>query len=107
MQLYQKAGGTYDCVPKSLTTRYCENGKSMFQCLRKEKKELFKKPTRLECMMQDYPKVLPQGAKVGFSSAPAFLCYSPCKNNSNDAAVSIANGIPAGSAYTGEELLII
>jgi hypothetical protein len=42
MQLYQKAGGTYDCVPKSLTSRYCENGKSMFQCLSKEKKELFK-----------------------------------------------------------------
>ena len=42
MQLYEKAGGTYDCVPKSLTTKYHENGKSMFQCISKEKKELFK-----------------------------------------------------------------
>lgn len=42
MQLYQKAGGTYQYVPTSLTTRYCEQGKSMFQCLSKEKKELFK-----------------------------------------------------------------
>lgn len=42
IQLYQKAGGTYQYVPNSLTTRYCEQGKSMFQCLSKEKKELFK-----------------------------------------------------------------
>lgn len=42
LQLYQQAGGTYNCVPKSLTTRYREQGKSMFQCLSKEKKELFK-----------------------------------------------------------------
>ena len=26
----------------------------------------FKKPTRLECMMQDYAKVLPADAEVGF-----------------------------------------
>lgn len=42
MQLYQKAGGKYQYVPKSLTSRYCENGKTMFQCLSKEKRELFK-----------------------------------------------------------------
>lgn len=41
LQLYQEAGGTYEFVPKSLTTRYLENGKSMFQCLTKEKRELF------------------------------------------------------------------
>jgi UDP-sugar pyrophosphorylase len=65
-------------------------------------KEKFKKPTRLECMMQDYPKLLPQGAKVGFTSAPAWLCYSPCKNNSTDAAQAAKDGIPAASAYTSE-----
>jgi hypothetical protein len=42
MQLYEKAGGTYAYVPTSLTTRYCEQGKTMFQCLAKEKRELFK-----------------------------------------------------------------
>lgn len=42
IQLYEKAGGTYQYLPKSLTTRYLENGRSMFQCLSKEKKELFK-----------------------------------------------------------------
>jgi hypothetical protein len=29
-------------------------------------KTAFKSSTRLECMMQDYPKALPAGAKVGF-----------------------------------------
>lgn len=42
MQLYDKAGGTYKHVPKSLLTRYRENGYCMFDCLSKEKKELFK-----------------------------------------------------------------
>ena len=28
----------------------------------------FKKPTRLECMMQDYPKALPATATVGFTT---------------------------------------
>lgn len=64
-------------------------------------KSTFKKPTRLECMMQDYPKVL-KGGKVGFTTAPAWICYSPCKNNTADAAASIASGVPAASAYTAE-----
>jgi len=42
MQLYEKAGGNYPHVPRSLSTRYLENGRSMFQCLSKEKRELFK-----------------------------------------------------------------
>ena len=65
-------------------------------------KTRFKKPTRLECMMQDYPKELPPSANVGFTSAPAWLCYSPCKNNSVDAAASVAAGVPAGSPITAE-----
>jgi hypothetical protein len=28
----------------------------------------FKKPTRLECMMQDYPKALPEGEVAGFTT---------------------------------------
>ena len=31
-------------------------------------KTVFKSSTRLECMMQDFPKALPQGAKVGFTT---------------------------------------
>jgi len=32
-----------------------------------ETKSRFKKPTRLECMMQDLPKLLPDDASVGFT----------------------------------------
>ena len=54
-------------------------------------------------MMQDYPKVLlERSAQVGFSTAPAWICYSPCKNNAKDAAASAAQGVPAGSAWTAE-----
>lgn len=53
-------------------------------------------------MMQDYPKILPPSANVGYTQAPAWLCYSPCKNNATDAAASIAQGVPAGAAWTAE-----
>jgi hypothetical protein len=42
MQLYQKAGGAYQYVPKSLTSRYCENKTQMFNQLDTAKRELFK-----------------------------------------------------------------
>ncbi len=65
-------------------------------------KNVFKKPTRLECMMQDYPKILKSSSKVGFTLLPSWFCYSPCKNNSNDAVVAAAIGIPPSCAYTAE-----
>lgn len=65
-------------------------------------KTKFKKPTRLECMMQDYPKVLSSEAKVGFTLAPAWLCYSPCKNNGQDAMQSARMGIPPSCAFSSE-----
>jgi UDP-sugar pyrophosphorylase len=68
-----------------------------------ESKTVFKKPTRLECMMQDYPRLLDgTTSKVGFTMAPSWICYSPCKNNAADAAASISSGVPAASALTAE-----
>lgn len=73
-----------------------------------KEKRMFKKPTRLECMMQDFPKLLLAHSdtelmeRVGFTQAPAWLVYSPAKNNMKDAAVSVAQGIPAASPYTAE-----
>lgn len=49
-------------------------------------KTTFKKPARLECMMQDYPKVLGKGENVGFTSVDAWISFSPCKNATADAA---------------------
>jgi hypothetical protein len=42
MQLYKKAGGTYQYVPNSLVTRYREKNTEMFKQLDSAKKELFK-----------------------------------------------------------------
>lgn len=42
MQLYEKAGGTYQYVPNSLITRYREKKTEMFKQLDPAKKELFK-----------------------------------------------------------------
>ena len=36
-------------------------------------KTSFKSLTRLECMMQDYPKTLPPSARVGFTVIYSFL----------------------------------
>ncbi|KAL9261327.1 UDP-sugar pyrophosphorylase-like protein [Drosera capensis] len=49
-------------------------------------KTSFKSSTRLECMMQDYPKTLPPTARVGFTVMDAWLAYAPVKNNPEDAA---------------------
>jgi len=45
-------------------------------------KTVFKKPTRLECMMQDFPKLLSgESAKsVGFSQFPRWTAFSAVKN---------------------------
>jgi hypothetical protein len=42
LQLYLKAGGTYQYVPKSLYTRYCENNTTMFKQLTPSQKAKFK-----------------------------------------------------------------
>ncbi|CAK7346901.1 unnamed protein product [Dovyalis caffra] len=61
----------------------------------------FKSSTRLECMMQDYPRTLPPSAKVGFTVMDTWLAYSPVKNNPEDAA-KVPKGNPYHSATSGE-----
>jgi UDP-sugar pyrophosphorylase len=67
-------------------------------------KNVFKKPTRLECMMQDYPKLLvgDAGAKVGFTQMERFICFSAVKNNPKDALDKLKGSGFAESASTGE-----
>lgn len=69
-----------------------------------DSKTKFKSPTRLECMMQDYPKALGSSSRVGFSTSPAWFCYSPVKNNPRDAALAVENSggtLPPSSAISG------
>ena len=69
-----------------------------------ETKTVFKKPTRLECMMQDFPTVLEkeETQKVGFTQVAAELCFSPVKNSVEDGVKLQEKGIAAGTAATGE-----
>ncbi|KAG5067506.1 hypothetical protein GLYMA_04G245100v4 [Glycine max] len=64
-------------------------------------KTSFKSSTRLECMMQDYPKTLPPSARVGFTVMETWLAYAPVKNNAEDAA-KVPKGNPYHSATSGE-----
>ncbi|KAK1409953.1 hypothetical protein QVD17_36484 [Tagetes erecta] len=61
----------------------------------------FKSSTRLECMMQDYPKTLSPSARVGFTVTETWLAYAPVKNNPEDAA-KVPKGNPYHSATSGE-----
>lgn len=63
----------------------------------------FKSSTRLECMMQDYPKMLPSSAKVGFTIInQVWATYSPVKNSVAEARAKVAAGGPSHSATAGE-----
>jgi len=68
-----------------------------------ERRTVFKKSTRLECMMQDFPKSLPSSARVGFTTInQVWAAYSPVKNNAADAAAKAQTGNPPHSATSGE-----
>lgn len=62
----------------------------------------FKSPTRLECMMQDYPKLLAPDATIGFSRFERWLCFSAVKNALSDAAAKFDKGLPPEGAGSGE-----
>lgn len=68
------------------------------------KKTVFKKPTRLECMMQDFPTTLAgdETSRVGFTSLASDLCFSPVKNTMADGVALQTKGSPPGTAATGE-----
>lgn len=83
-----KSGGM---IPEFVNPKYADASK-----------EVFKKPTRLECMMQDYPKLLGPEAKVGFTNFERWVCFSAVKNNIVDAAAKAEKGLPAECAGTGE-----
>jgi UDP-sugar pyrophosphorylase len=62
----------------------------------------FKKPTRLETLMQDLPKLFTAGQRVGVSVFARSWCFSPNKNKLEDAAAKHAAGGPPESAASAE-----
>jgi UDP-sugar pyrophosphorylase len=65
-------------------------------------KTKFKTPTRLECMMQEFPKLFPKGSKVGFTRFERWMCFSTVKNNVIDGATKSASGIAPETASSAE-----
>ena len=61
----------------------------------------FKAPTRLECMMQDHPKVLGSDARVGFVTLPV-CAFSPVKNSIEAGVGKAQAGLPPQCALSGE-----
>jgi len=63
----------------------------------------FKKATRLECMMQDYAKVLPAGqARVGFTTSENWIGYSPAKNSISEGLAKLKSGVDPMTPATAE-----
>eukprot|EP00929_Paragymnodinium_shiwhaense_P092115 TRINITY_DN5199_c0_g2_i6.p1 TRINITY_DN5199_c0_g2~~TRINITY_DN5199_c0_g2_i6.p1 ORF type:complete len:488 (+),score=139.29 TRINITY_DN5199_c0_g2_i6:40-1503(+) len=65
-------------------------------------KTKFKSSTRLECMMQDFPKELPSEAQVGFTMFDTWCSYSPVKNSPETAVQKWKDGNHPQSGVTGE-----
>lgn len=67
-------------------------------------RDAFKSPTRLECMMQDYPADLPPTAKVGFTVVKQiWAIYTPVKNALDAARAKAAAGDPSHGAAEAEK----
>lgn len=62
----------------------------------------FKKPARLETMMQDLPKLFIEGEKVGVTIFDRSWCFSACKNNLAEAAAKVVAKGPPESASSAE-----
>ena len=62
----------------------------------------FKKPARLETMMQELPKLFVSGEKVGVTIFDRVWCFSACKNNLVEAAEKAAKNGPPESASSAE-----
>ena len=90
-QYYKVLERTKGAMPEFVNPKYAD-----------ETKTKFKKPTRLECMMQDFPTVLTSEEAVGFTSVAADMCFSPVKNATNDGVALQSKGTHPGVAASGE-----
>ena len=72
-----------------------------------ETRTKFKSPTRLECLMQDLPKLLKNGENVGFTSFERWFCFSACKNKLKDACTKLKKNQSPESAFSIEQDIFI
>mmetsp|Transcript_8408 Transcript_8408/g.29721 ORF Transcript_8408/g.29721 Transcript_8408/m.29721 type:complete len:462 (+) Transcript_8408:86-1471(+) len=74
---------TQGAVPEFVNAKYADAERSDFV-----------KPARMECMMQDFSRTLPPDKRVGFTTLPQWLSYSPVKNDSDAASALRGSGAP-------------
>ena len=82
---------TQGLVPEFVNPKYVDDSRTTF-----------KSPTRLECLMQDVPKLIKHGEKVGYTYFDRWFCFSACKNNLKDAIKKLKNNEAGESAFTVE-----
>ena len=78
-------------VPEFINPKYADDTRSAF-----------KTPARLECMMQDFPKHMPQKARIGYCCLPRWACFSPVKRDS-DSAIAEAKKTGYGESFFSME----
>ena len=97
LDVYLKAlDKTKGLIPEFVNPKYADEAKTKF-----------KSPTRLECLMQDLPKLLTDGEKVGFTSYPRWFCFSTCKNNLKDACAKLKKNLGPEAAFSVEQDIFI
>merc|ERR1719373_835456 len=92
-EVYQVVMEKYKgAIPEFVNPKYTDDTKTKF-----------KKPTRLECMMQAYPKlVVKTGRECGMTQLAAWLAMRPVKNNLKDAKVKFEKVGAADCGSSGE-----
>jgi UDP-sugar pyrophosphorylase len=65
-------------------------------------KTKFKSSSRLECLMQDYPKLLKNCDRVGYTSIDTGFCFSTVKNDLASAIAKWKQGLKSESAGSCE-----
>ena len=83
--------GSKGLVPEFVNPKYAD-----------ETRTKFKSPTRLECLMQDVPKLIKNGETVGYTYFDRWFCFSACKNNLHDACEKLRRNETGESAFTVE-----
>ena len=91
-QYFESLKKTKGLMPEFVNPKYAD-----------ETKTVFKSPTRLECMMQEFPKLLTNNEKVGFSMYEKWFCFSTCKNNLKDGCDKLKKNLQPETAFSLEQ----
>ncbi len=89
LQTLETSNGVY---PEFVNPKYAD-----------ETKTKFKSATRVECMMQDFPKLFNNNESVGFTMYDRWFCFSTCKNNLKDGCDKLKKGGVPETAFSVEQ----